>query len=116
MNKQEIEDKLRRCGNELDQCLAALQSYNLDPDHLLLESIKEAIAHIAVSTLYFEKTRQELQAPWKQKCSFCNRTEDEVPHLIQGPGVLICDECVEQCHQIVQSKRNAAFDGDGSDA
>ena len=34
-------------------------------------------------------------------CSFCKRSEDEVHRLIAGPGVYICDNCVELCHEIV---------------
>ena len=34
----------------------------------------------------------------KIRCSFCNKTEDQVRKLIAGPsGVYICDECVEIC-------------------
>ena len=37
-----------------------------------------------------------------QRCSFCGREQDQVSHLIRGPGdVYICDECVELCRQIL---------------
>ena len=37
----------------------------------------------------------------KIRCSFCNKTEDQVRKLIAGPsGVYICDECVEICSEI----------------
>ena len=29
------------------------------------------------------------------RCSFCNKTQDEVDKLVAGPGVFICDECIE---------------------
>ena len=35
------------------------------------------------------------------RCSFCNKTQDEVDKLIAGPGVYICDECVELCSDII---------------
>lgn len=35
------------------------------------------------------------------RCSFCNKTQDEVEKLIAGPGVYICDECVELCSDII---------------
>ncbi len=38
------------------------------------------------------------------RCSFCNKSEKEVRKLIAGPGVYICDECVEICHTIVTSE------------
>ena len=34
----------------------------------------------------------------KVRCSFCNKSEDQVRKLIAGPeGVYICDECIEIC-------------------
>ncbi|MGA1191903.1 MAG: ATP-dependent Clp protease ATP-binding subunit ClpX [Bdellovibrionota bacterium] len=34
-------------------------------------------------------------------CSFCNRTQEEVRKLIAGPGVYICDECIDLCNDII---------------
>ena len=36
------------------------------------------------------------------KCSFCGKTSDEVERLIAGPGVYICDECIEVCFDILE--------------
>ena len=39
------------------------------------------------------------------RCSFCNKTQDQVKKLIAGPaGVYICDECVEICADIVEEE------------
>ncbi len=39
------------------------------------------------------------------RCSFCNKTQDQVRKLIAGPaGVYICDECVEICADIVEEE------------
>ena len=35
------------------------------------------------------------------KCSFCGKAQDEVYRIIAGPGVYICNECVELCHEII---------------
>lgn len=35
------------------------------------------------------------------RCSFCNKTQDQVQTLIAGPGVYICDECIELCRSIM---------------
>ena len=35
------------------------------------------------------------------RCSFCNRPVSDVARLIQGPGVAICDECIQYCHDII---------------
>jgi acyl carrier protein len=36
------------------------------------------------------------------RCSFCGKNKDQVKVLIQGPGVLICDECVVLCNEIIE--------------
>ncbi len=38
----------------------------------------------------------------KVRCSFCGKTADQVERLISGPGVYICDACVELCMDIVE--------------
>jgi ATP-dependent protease Clp ATPase subunit len=35
------------------------------------------------------------------KCSFCGKPQDAVAKLIAGPGVYICDECVQLCVDII---------------
>jgi hypothetical protein len=35
-------------------------------------------------------------------CSFCGKTQRQVEKLIAGPGVYICDECVEMMVEIIQ--------------
>ncbi len=35
------------------------------------------------------------------KCSFCGKSQDRVKKLIAGPGIYICDECVELCSEII---------------
>ena len=34
-------------------------------------------------------------------CSFCGKSEAEVVKLIAGPGVFICDQCVDLCQEII---------------
>ncbi|MBQ3199583.1 MAG: ATP-dependent protease ATP-binding subunit ClpX [Firmicutes bacterium] len=36
------------------------------------------------------------------RCSFCGKTQDEVRKLIAGPGVCICNECIELCAEIIE--------------
>ena len=36
-------------------------------------------------------------------CSFCLKPDNEVAKLVAGPGVYICDECVDLCRQIISS-------------
>ncbi len=37
-------------------------------------------------------------------CSFCGKSQHEVPKLIAGPNVFICDECVELCNDIIREE------------
>lgn len=38
----------------------------------------------------------------KFRCSFCGKSEDEVQRLISGPGVYICNECIDLCNGIME--------------
>jgi hypothetical protein len=41
-------------------------------------------------------------------CSFCGKAQTEVTTLVSGPGVFICDECVQLCQDIVAKKAATA--------
>lgn len=36
------------------------------------------------------------------KCSFCGKYQEQVRRIVAGPGVYICDECIELCREIIQ--------------
>jgi ATP-dependent Clp protease ATP-binding subunit ClpX len=38
------------------------------------------------------------------KCSFCGKSQKQVKKLIAGPGVYICDECIELCNDIIEEE------------
>jgi ATP-dependent protease Clp ATPase subunit len=38
------------------------------------------------------------------RCSFCGKAQTEVKTLVAGPGVFICDECVQRCRPIIEKK------------
>ena len=42
------------------------------------------------------------------KCSFCGKSQKQVKKLIAGPGVYICDECIELCREIILDETQAA--------
>ena len=48
------------------------------------------------------------------RCSFCGKPESQVHRMIQGPGVRICDECVQLCMSILDDGYSAAAE-DGSE-
>jgi len=42
------------------------------------------------------------------KCSFCGKTQKQVKKLIAGPGVYICDECIDLCNEIIEDELSEA--------
>ncbi|MDR1513731.1 MAG: AAA family ATPase, partial [Propionibacteriaceae bacterium] len=38
------------------------------------------------------------------KCSFCGKSQKQVRKLIAGPGVYICDECIDLCNEIIEEE------------
>ena len=49
----------------------------------------------------------------KVRCSFCNKSEDQVRKLIAGPeGVYICDECIEICAEIMDEELDEYYEQD----
>lgn len=38
------------------------------------------------------------------RCSFCGKTQEQVKRLIAGPGVYICDECIDLCQEIIEEE------------
>ena len=49
------------------------------------------------------------------KCSFCGKSQKQVQQLIAGPGVYICDECVELCNEIIEERMAESATGVVSD-
>lgn len=41
------------------------------------------------------------------RCSFCGKTQDEVTRLVEGPGVYICDNCINFCSSLLFDDENA---------
>ena len=46
------------------------------------------------------------------KCSFCGKSQDQVRKLVAGPGVYICDECIELCNEIIEEELGGEEDFD----
>ena len=42
------------------------------------------------------------------RCSFCGKTQDEVTRLVEGPGVYICDNCIEFCNALLFDDEESA--------
>ncbi|WP_394253379.1 ATP-dependent Clp protease ATP-binding subunit ClpX [Arthrobacter pityocampae] len=44
------------------------------------------------------------------KCSFCGKSQKQVRKLIAGPGVYICDECIDLCNEIIEEELSEVAD------
>ncbi len=49
------------------------------------------------------------------KCSFCGKSQKQVKKLIAGPGVYICDECIDLCNEIIEEELNEGSDVEMAD-
>ncbi len=48
----------------------------------------------------------------KLKCSFCGKSQEQVQKLVAGPGVYICDECIDLCNEIIEEELDEDMDLD----
>jgi hypothetical protein len=55
--------------------------------------------------MFARKTRSHLF------CSFCRKSDKDVAKLIAGPGVHICDACVDACNAILAGRKTGGFAG-----
>jgi ClpX C4-type zinc finger len=39
-----------------------------------------------------------------QRCNFCGKSKDQVRKLVACPGVFICDQCIELCHEVIYTE------------
>lgn len=49
------------------------------------------------------------------KCSFCGKSQKQVKKLIAGPGVYICNECIELCNEIIEEELNTGGEATGNE-
>ena len=71
-----------------------------------LQCEKDAKCRLLVGqTNMFRRTTNASKQVAGLRCSFCSKTQDAVRELIAGPSVLICDECVEACADIIAESR-----------
>ncbi len=48
------------------------------------------------------------------RCSFCGKSQDEVKKLVAGPGVYICNECIDLCKEIIDEEIQEEISTNGS--
>ena len=49
------------------------------------------------------RDKDETRQPRVARCSFCDKTQDQVRRIIAGNGVYICDECIDICKEVLES-------------
>ena len=58
----------------------------------------------SASTLYGETMARPTDSNEQLLCSFCGKSQRQVKKLIAGPGVYICDECIDLCNEIIDEE------------
>jgi ATP-dependent Clp protease ATP-binding subunit ClpA len=89
-----------------EHLLAAL-ALALDPS----SRAQRVLSHLGVSMAAIRKGLDGYVGPGKRRrrkrgkadlaCSFCGKSQKQVKKLIAGPGVYICNECIDLCNEIV---------------
>ena len=47
------------------------------------------------------------------RCSFCGKHQDQVRKLVAGPGVYICEDCIDLCREVIDADSRKAADAHG---
>lgn len=68
-----------------------------EPDPLARTTMEDILAQLPVDD---EDVTVEKRPPDDQHCSFCGKPKHKVSHLVSGPAVYICNECVELCEDV----------------
>lgn len=72
------------------------------------DTIKVVWMRIEVDEAMFND--EETKGP--VNCSFCGKSQDQVKKIVAGPGVFICNECIELCKEIIDEEFNEAGYGE----
>ena len=72
---------------------------------------RRVLSHLGVSIAAIKKGLDGYVGPGKRRrrkrgkadlaCSFCGKSQEQVKKLVAGPGVYICDECIDLCNEIL---------------
>jgi ClpX C4-type zinc finger/Glyoxalase superfamily protein len=87
------------------------KAFGYDNWNILSAKIDAVQPRSSTAAGHQDPTQQELLY-----CSFCGKNQHEVRKLIAGPGVYICDECVDLCTDIVDDQLLRLIEGDEDSA
>lgn len=57
---------------------------------------------------FIASVRERRKRPTELSCSFCGKQKKETDHLIGGPNVLICEDCIANCNRLLEEQRSEA--------
>ena len=94
---------LKEVAERLDISVSAVKGRLHKSRHQLKEKLQPLQDRIQSTSLQEQTvtTKTDPQLEIKLCCSFCEKNREQVKLLIAGPGVYICDECVNICNQII---------------
>ncbi len=91
-----------------------LEQVRKDTDRDYFMSSQEATEYGIIDRVITEHSRWPRPTDSNEQllCSFCGKSQRQVKKLIAGPGVYICDECIDLCNEIIDEELSAppAFD------
>ena len=98
----------RRYGEAVRLLQQGLSQHLAAPEQIDSTALVKHL-HALVSYLEFrleedftgEGSKSDQPKSAERRCSFCGKRQSEVTRLIAGPGVFICDECVNVCSEVL---------------
>jgi RNA polymerase sigma factor (sigma-70 family) len=98
---------LQEVANRLNISVSAVKGRLYKARHYLRERLLPLQNQIQLTSLQEIETMNSetpTQTQTKHHCSFCGKSPEHVDLLIAGPGVFICNECVDICNQIISGE------------
>ena len=98
------------------KCIFYIDPINETAFHTQTRVLKRLgkIRELQDAIIHYNETYKKMYGEDKEPkiCSFCGRSSDEVENMVTGPGVYICSECIDICHNILlEERKNKAKQG-----
>ncbi len=108
LRNQHYRNALETLQKELFQAIQKadqLNSFRLLQSLFSTVILLEANLEKAYGERWEERVPKISQEAETLRCSFCDKSQDEVAKLIAGPTVYICNECIEICNEILEDDK-----------
>lgn len=70
----------------------------MDPDRAKAYGLIDEIIIVEIGGLEMARNEDSIE---NARCSFCGKSQSQVKRMVAGPGVYICNECIELCEEIM---------------